>query len=328
MHPYLRQAFMRYHNEYFSMSEEEQTRFKLQEHDKLDEKISRLIEKKIRKRGKLNNEQRFEFNKISLPYRGIGPNSFMLNEFDWNEKILDFKNLYKYNENFHNFQENACVEDFTGYEARPLFNRFNCWARAYVKDEFYYLNVLSYQMWLYYALDNASMFWLDKNIPHDYVSGPDDGKKTKGGYLLDMQLDAHGLEGYYDHMNKFSHKWINEFYDNLENDRWDNVFAVPCKDNGDPLDPAIDYIFGSMDILKEITFVNFIEDCEKVHTSNEELLLTKTRALELYEIEMVAEFVRIQDTPSKEFERDKSEDMQVVMAPEALESMIDMDDDE
>ncbi len=232
----IRQALVRYHNEFFAMNEEEQAIWKLSDKDHLDKKIRKFVKKKIRKRGELNPTQLLEYNAAILPYQGIGPNDFMMNEFDWNEKILRFKNLYEYNEHNHEFQESSNERDFTDYTPKPLYNRFNSWARANVEDNFYYLSLYSYQMWLYYAVDGASFDWLDENLPYEFVPGPNNGKKVKGGFLWDMVIDADGLEGYHEHMSDFSRKWINAKYDAdlSDNTFGDAVFIIAYVFKGGP----------------------------------------------------------------------------------------------
>lgn len=302
MHPYLRQALMRHHNEFFEMTEEEQTVWKLTDKDYVDKKIRKFVKKKVRKRGDLNPEQLLEFNTIILPYQGIGPNDFMMNEFDWDEKILRFKNLYEYNADNHEYQEKCNARDFSEYEPKPLYNRFGSWARANVNGKFNYLNLTSYQLWLYYDADNNSFDWLDKNLPYDYVPGKDNGKKVKGGYLWDMNLDANGLEGYHEHMSKFSREWTNAKYDeDLEaNEFGDVVFVIDKTD--DILDPSIDYIFGSLDVLKRLTFIDFINDCEKVPGDSAIFLeLEAKRKAEFFEA-MDTEFEKIKLKPSSEYE--------------------------
>ena len=323
MHPYLRQALMRYHNEFFAMTEEEQAVWKLTDKEHLDKKIRKFIKKKVRKRGKLNPAQILEKNSILLPYQGIGPNDFMMNEFDWNEKILRFKNLYEYNENNHEYQEECNLRDFSEYVTKPLFNRFSSWARANVNGKFNYLNLNSYQIWLYYDADNNSFDWLDKNIPYDFVPGKDNGKKVRGGYLWDMNLDAGGLEGYHEHMSTFSREWTNAKYDeDCAADAFGDVVFV-IDNTEDKLDPSLDYIFGSTAVLKHLTFMNFIDDCEKVHGDSAKLLeLKEARKVEFYEA-MDTEFAKIKLKPSSEYESraDIKKKRSVTIADGALDDL-------
>ena len=323
MHKYLRKALKRHHKEFFKMSEEEQTIFKLTDHAKLYKKVRKFVKKKLGVKGKLNPKQQLDLNTIMLPFQGIGPNDFMLNEHDWDEKILSFKDLYEYNIQYHDFQETGYGDDSTEYTPKPLFNRFNCWARANIKDKFYYLNVLSYQIWLYYAADGISFDWLDENIPYDYVDGENHNKKVKGGYLWDMVLDANGLEGYHEHMSAFSHKWINEKYDaDIAADQFgDAVYIIDKTD--DLLDPSLDYLFGSMNVLHNITFLDFINDCEKVQGDPTELLEFAAERKSEYEEAMNAEFAKIQLKPSTDFESraEKKKKRKVIIAPGALDGL-------
>lgn len=327
MHKFLYQALKRHHNEFFAMTEEEQTVWKLTDKDEVDKKIRKFVKKKVRKRGKLNPEQVLESNTIILPYQGIGPNDFMMNEFDWDEKILRFKNLYEYNENWHEYQETSSEKDFDGYVPKALYNRFNGWARANINDKFNYLNILSYQIWLYYGVDNLSFEWIDKNIPYDFVPGKDNGKKVKDGYLWDMDLDANGLEGYHQHMSTFSNNWVNAKYDeDLLTDEFGDVVFVIDKTE-DELDPSLDYIFGSLPVLKDITFINFIDDCKKIQGDSTKLLeLEATRELEFNKA-MDDEFAKIKQKPSSEYEsradKKKKNKRSVTIAEGALDGLVE-----
>lgn len=326
MHSILRQALMRHHGAFFGMSEEEQTLFKLQDHDDIDKKIKEFIKDKLgMKHGERKNspEQILEYNTINLPYIGIGPNSFVLSEWIWNEKILRFKSLYEANKDNHEFQESSNVKDFKGYEAKELFNRINDWARAFVDDEFYYLNLFSYQIWLYYDIEDISFKWFEENIPHDYVSGPNDGKETKGGTIWDMVLDANGQEGWYDHMSEFSRNWNRDKYDAdiLDDSKFGNSVYIVDGKNDDPTDPALNYIFGSMEVLRDITYLNFVNDCEKAKGDPSELFDLKiTRAAE-FSTAMDKEFERIKQT-MKPDEVMKKEKRKVVVADGAFDGIM------
>jgi len=330
MHPYLRQALMRHHGEFFAMTDEEQTLFKLQDHEKLDKKMRIFIEDKLgipHGKRKASYEQIFEYNKINLPYIGIGPNSFMLNEWHWDEKILRFKNLYEANEHNHDFQEQGMVDDFDkDYVKKPLYNRVNDWARAFVDDEFYYLNLCSYSIWLFYDMEEISYDWLEENIPYKYVSGKDDGKKTKGGYLWDKVLDAKGLEGWHDHMRRFAHDWINDHYDvdiTIENRFDDCVYVIDGEGiiPDDPTDPNLVYIFSSLEILREITYYDFVNDCEKVKGNPTELLaLRKSRRAE-FKTTLEEEFARIKKSQPPGLIEHKKTSNNVVIAEGALDGL-------
>ncbi len=319
MNKILQAALMRHHNDFFKMSKEEQEIFKLQDHDELDEKISAFVMKELDySEDETSPEKQFEYNKIMLPYRGIGNNNFMLNEFDWNEKILKYKNLYEYNEDCHNWQEDACKSDenFPNYKPTKLYNRFCAWARAEINGEFNYLNLNSIQIWIQWALEEFSSEWIEKEIPHEYVSGPNDGKKTKGGYMWDMRIDANGLEGWYEQINDFHHKWMNEKFNNHV-DELDKVYLVD-RDEGE-FDPGKDYIFGSMNILKQITFKNFLADCEKFKGDVADIEACKESAVAEFKTALENELIEIKKTPANMMKLKKKR--KVVMADSFIEDL-------
>jgi len=326
MHPFLRQALMKYHGEYFAMSEEEQTLFKLQDHDELDEKIEIFIEDKIgmpHGEYEASPEQILEFNKVKLPWLGIGPNSFMLNEWGWNEKILRFKNLYEANEHNHDFQEQGMVDDFDkDYVKKPLYNRVSEWARAFVDDEFYYLNLFNYAIWLYYDADELMFKWLDENLPYDYVPGKDDGKKVEGGTRWDKDLDAGGKEGWHKHMSDYAHEWTSDHFDvDITENRFGNYVYTVDHETDDLTDPCLAYVFGSLEVLHDITYYDFINDCKKLEGDPTELLELQAIRRTEFQVALDEEFRRIKKTMPPEKVEEDTKKFGVTVADGALDGL-------
>ena len=320
----LHAALMRHHNDFFKMTKEEQEVFKLQEHDELNEKIHTYVMKALDYgEDEDNPEKQLEYNKIVLPYRGIGHGYFMLNEFDWNEDILKHKNLYEYNEAYHNWQEEALKDDenFPDAESSELYNRFASWARVIINGEFHYLNLNSIQIWLQWELEEFSGDWIDKEIPHEYVPGPDNGKKVDGGYLWDMRTDANGLEGWYEQIQSFSYKWMQETFENHK-DVFNKVYIIDTSEN--EFDPSKDYIFGSLNILKEITFKNFINDCEKVKGDIKDIIDYKDKVMNEFKSALENELVKIKKTAPNVVKFKKK--MKVVMSDEALDDLNNLEE--
>jgi len=323
MNRILTKALMKYHNDFFKMSDEEQELFKLQDHDELDKKIRMFVYKELGIDENSNDPlDSLAYNSTMLPYHGIGENNFALNEFDWNEKIFTFKNLYEYNKNYHEYQETALSEDenLTDYKPGKLYNRFNSWARVFVDKKFHYLNLFSIQIWLYWSLEEFSHAWIEKQIPHDYVTGKDNGKKTEGGYLWDTRLDAHGLEGWYEQISDFSNNYLNEKHDNTK-DMCDKVFIV---DTSSINEPSLDYIFGSLNILNDITFKNFVKDCDNVKGDTNDLMAYKDTELMKFEKALEKALEEIKKTPPNVVKLKKK--MKIVMSNEVLLDLSDLEE--
>jgi len=330
MNRILTKALMKYYNDFFKMTEEEQDVFKLQDHDDLDEKVSAFVYKELGiDKDSNKSADCLLYNSTMLPYRGIGKDSFMLNEFDWNEEILTFETLYDYNKSYHEYQENAFAEDenFPKYKPKELYNRFSSWARVFIDGNFKYLNLLSTQIWLYWKLEEFAIAWIEEQIPHKYVDGKDNGKKTKGGYLWDMRLDAHGLEGWYEQINDFSREWLNKKYDETKSD-WDKVFIIDTTNSSDDPnfkdDPSLDYIFGSMEVLKHLTFKNFVNDCNKVKGDVSELMAYKESALIELQGALESAFEEIKKTSPNVVKLKKK--MKVIMTDEALADLSNLEE--
>ncbi|VAW58917.1 hypothetical protein MNBD_GAMMA08-1550 [hydrothermal vent metagenome] len=314
---------MRYHNEFFAMSPEEQDNWKLSEHDEIDKQVREFVKKELGHDDDNNDHEKvYEYNAIMLDYLGIGPNKFMMNEFDWDLKTANTDSLYTYNKKYHEWQENACSDDenFDDYEKKELYNRFANWARAEVDSKFYYLNLDSLQMWIQWQLDDISYDWMEKHIPHDYVSGKDDGKKVEGGSLWDMRLDAHGLEGWYEQMRDFGYKWTSDQY-NKHEELGDVVFVVDKTEN--IYDPSLDYIFGSLDVLKQLSFRDFIQDAEKLKGDNDVLMAYRDKVCAEFSNALDAEFEKVKKTAPNVVKLKKK--MKVVMSDQALEDLGNME---
>ncbi len=149
MNALLIKALMKYHNDFFKMTTDEQDVWKLQEHDEIDKNVRAFVKKTLGyDDDSSDHEELYEYNVIMLEYSGIGDNKFMLNEFDWDNKILDHNSLYDYNTHYHEEQERFSAEDdnFPNHEPTELYNRFAAWARAEVDGKFFYLNLDSLEI--------------------------------------------------------------------------------------------------------------------------------------------------------------------------------------
>ena len=130
-----------------------------------------------------------------------------------------------------------------------------------------------------------------------------------------MRLDAHGLEGWYEQIRDFSREWLNKQYEETKSD-WDKVFIVDTTNSTDDPnfkdDPSLDYIFGSMDILKSLTFKNFVSDCDKVRGNVSELMVYKDEVLIEFESALESALEEIKQTPPNVVKLKKK--MKVVMS--------------
>jgi len=334
MNSIITRALMRYHNNFFKMTEEEQEIFKLQEHEELDAKVSEFVNKEIDfvdSRDEHNSKKLLERNKIALHYNGIGPNYFTLNEFGDADDVLKFKNLYDYNENKHNFQEDGWAEDTPDYKKLELFNRLSEWARAEIDGKFNYINIFSYQIWIYYALEAFESEWIEDHIPYEYVSGPENGKKTKGGTIWDMHPDANGKEGWLEQMRDFARDWTTAWYDKeIHENKWDVVFINDTSGQDFIGDPNMEYIFGSIDTLKKVSFRTFVDDCEKLKGDSEIAYQYRDNIIKELRVALEEKFVEVQKSPPGEMKVRTKESMTVKMADGAIDDMIkisQMDED-
>ena len=314
------------------MTPEEQDVWKLQEHHEIDEKVRDYVEFAVGFDEELHShddEMLLKVNEIMLPYRGIGPNCFMLNEFDWNEEILKFKNLYEYNEDYHNFQEEARKNEpalfGNDYTPEPLYNRFSHWARAFIDGEFYYLMLEAMHTWIYFALDDFALKWIEKEIPHTYKKTSKHGKKEDGGYVWDMRADAYGKEGWLEQIRDYSYRRMTELALETERKHARDYVFIEDTSNEREFDPSKTYSFGSLNVLKYITFRNFIEDCEKMKGDINIVLDIKKQALEQFEKDLEIALEKIKKTPPNVVKFGKKR--KIIMSDQALDDLSNITED-
>jgi hypothetical protein len=109
-------------------------------------------------------------------------------------------------------------------------------------------------------IDSAGSELISQLIPHDYVDGNNQGKPQKGGFLLDMKLDAGGLEG---QLEELQSRWYT-----YQRNRWyalSKVFselppAVFMLDQDWDEDPHRFFIFNNAAALKLIRWQYFLSD--------------------------------------------------------------------
>lgn len=291
---------MKYNSDFFSLSKKEQDSYKIKNEDKMRFPFKQFLYSELMgvtpsasildksddpdefyEDFKLSEATLLKMNSASAYLRGIGPNYFQLNEcFADNESILTFPTLYDYDLNEHEFQERAVLEDLEKKEKDipPYLMRLSSrWARCYLKEKdgdkvenkFYYLILTTISAHIYDLLDNISMDYIDKLIPHEFVDGPNNGKKESGMTMWDMRTDANGLEDVLDDLNSANRKYIGDVYSRLKiyfNDNKKNTIWV--SDETSEYDPSKFYIFSDQDVLKNVRFEHWQEDTDKFITED------------------------------------------------------------
>jgi hypothetical protein len=286
---FLRRAIIRVWPDYFSWPEGERERRRLQRSREDDFRmrqaiVQSLFSHDVRSNEELNalldsfdDAQYLLLNSTLLPLQGIGADDFFLNESLPEDKtLLDFETLGDYARDDHRFQEQARQQDDPNYVIRPYRGDLHhSWARLHIDGVFYYADLSSQAGYLVDALDGLGFDRIQSLIPHEYVNGPNHGKWEGKGFLYDKRIDAHGLEGqleelqrrFYDYMNK-RHEDLLNLFDKTAQER---VYLLDRIDRSHPDDPRMDFVFSDKTTLDAVRFRHFMSDCRLLAGDNREL---------------------------------------------------------
>lgn len=239
---------------------------------------------------KFSKEQLDVFNAYLTSLIGIGENSFIYNEYqpkDFN--LSKYPTLYDYDLEEFNYQQNACNahSDCEIVERPYRLYLNNNWCRLLdVNGCFYYSTQSSLSSHIYQKLSDHASDRMNQVIPHYFVDGPDNGKKTKGGYLWDFKLDAHGLEAQLEELQDRYRQYLNRILDEM-NEAFHNDFDCVVyfeKSTVDDVEPRWDVIIKNAETAKKIAFQTYLNDCEKYLKPNEELKELYLHVLEKFDV--------------------------------------------
>jgi hypothetical protein len=290
-------------------------------------------EKGMENEDKLSKEQLDLFNAYLTALTGFGENSFVYNEYQPKDFDLSlYASLYDYDFEEFNFQQNARNEHSDGeIVERPYRLYLNSnWAR--LLDEqgyFYYSTQSSLSNYLYDKLYEHASDRMDQLIPHDFVDGPDNGKKTKGGYLWDVKLEAYGLEAQLDELKDRYRDYLNRVLDEMNEAFYqDSECAVYYERSTiNDEEPRLDVIIKNAQTAKNISFQSYLKDCEKYlkpYKELEELSQQELEKLDTFINENYQDVMENFDPKVKRFKRK----MDVIIAPEALKGLTSIRDEE
>lgn len=281
----LRRAIMRVWPDYFSWLESRQEQCRLQRSQEDDFRIRQAVVQSLfgcavqteealdALLDSFDDAQYLLLNSTLLPLQGIGADSFYLNEcLPEGKTLLDFDTLGAYARDDHQFQEQARKQEDPEYVVRPyrgdLYPR---WARLFIDGGFHYAGLSAQAQYLTHTLDELGFDQIRSLIPHDYVDGPNHGKREGKSYLYDKRLDAHGLEGqlrelqrqYYDYLSH-RHEELLELFDRT---------ARKCVylHNRSTEEPYMEFIFSDKSALDAVRFQNFMRDCRSLEGDIREL---------------------------------------------------------
>jgi hypothetical protein len=226
---------------------------------------------------KLTKEQHDLFNAYTTAIIGIGENSFLYNEYqaeDFDLRI--YPTLYDYDFQEFHFQQNAFKENTEGdFKDKPYrLHINNNWVRMIdTKGCFYYSNQTSLSKFVISKLVDHAEERMHQLIPYSFVKGPNHDKKTKRGFVWDLNVDAKGLEKQLEELEARYRKHLNEVSDEMnETFHEDAECAVYFKKSTeDDVEPKWDVIIKNSNTAKNIYFQTYLKDCEKFLKPYEEL---------------------------------------------------------
>jgi hypothetical protein len=331
----LKRAVMRVKPEYFSWAVKEQERYRVAMPDsdmfrirqallKALFSISVKTENEMNKTfDSFNDEQYLLFNRTLLPLTGIGDDHFFLNEHLGEKTLLDFETLYDYDYDDHCFQEEARKRDLNGYEELPYRGSpYQLWARLYIDGAFYYATLSSTAGYLLSIIDDSGFDKISELIPHQYVDGPNHGKREGKGFLYDKRIDAGGLEAQLeelqDRFHRYTRKRYNELAEDFDAKAQRRVYLI---DRSKDHDPQMDFIFSDKTALQAVRFRHFMKDCREImgDAGEPETLIEQERhAIFDYLERMHQDILHNFDPKVRRFRKKRK----VILADEALKDLL------
>tara|TARA_R110002072_G_scaffold303007_1_gene491265 strand:- start:512 stop:1567 length:1056 start_codon:yes stop_codon:yes gene_type:complete len=291
------------------------------------------FEKDVDNDDKLCKEQLDLFNAYLTSLIGIGENSFIYNEYQSEDSDLStYPSLYDYDfEEFH-FQQNARKEHFeSNFIEMPYRLYLNSnWSRLLDQQGcFYYSTQSSLSHYLIHKLYEHAAERMDQLIPHNFVEGPNNDKEIKGGIIWDFKIDANGLETQLEELEDRYRKYLNqilhEMNKTLHEDSESAVYFERSTVDDD--EPRWDIIIKNAQTAKNISFQTYLKDCEKYLKPKEELEELYQQELEKLNAFIDQNYHDVMENFDPKVRRLKRK-MKVIVAPEALEGLSRIRDEE
>lgn len=219
--------------------------------------------------------QYLRLNSALLCMEGIGDDNIYLNEhFAEKTSLLDFDTLYDYDMHDYEYQEKWRREESPEYAGKPYRGDLHfVWSRLQLDGAFHYATLMSAARRLQSEIEDVAFGKIRELIPHEYLPGPNHGKRQDGGFVWDHRVDAGGMEAQLDELNHRSWKYEAARFDELLTE-WDDeargqVFIELKTEDND--DPQIDIVFSDKTALRAVRFQHFMADCRAIAEDGAEL---------------------------------------------------------
>jgi hypothetical protein len=290
MSPELKKAIIKSVPDYFSWDKKRQEQYRVDTPEEDAFKIKQFLFRELFKisvsngdeleeaRREMNAAQCLKLNATLLPIQGIGEDLFYLNEgFCSKKNMLTFETLYDYDFDDYKFQEYTRKNEQKDYENKPYRGSlYLTWARLVMDESFSYATLSMVAGYLYCQLDEYGNDYIEKLIPHEYTNGKEHGKPEGAGYLLDLKIDANGLESqldelthrFWNHISEVCERLMDEFDEKSEQ----RVFILNDSQEGDP---SHHFLFTDKQILERIHLRSFMRCCRAAEQTDHSFLFRK-----------------------------------------------------
>lgn len=271
-----------------------------------------------------------DLNWAHLLTKGIGEDWVFLNTFlKDGVSLLDFPTLYDYDFDDHLFQEKARAKDDDNYQLRDYYAlRFNLWVRLILNSKLYYANFFSLADYIKWQLEEMGSNEIEKLIPHEYVSGKDDGKEdSDGNFLLDLRVEANGLERQLEELKKRWWKYLFSQEERLSKQQVNKPAAVYFRDTSKPYENSCDFIFNNASALRQVSWRSLLADCKVFEADFKEvdkLLAEEYKHAKSWLNETYQDIMRNFDPKIIPFKRKRK----ILLAPSALDSLAKLQDED
>lgn len=269
-------------------------------------------------------------NATVQPLFGIGKDSFFLNEhFTEGDSLLNYETVADWDRANFDFQERARREEDPEYAGRPYLGYlYGGWARLFVDDRFTYATLSMAAAHVHAQVESCAEDLIDGLIPHRYVPGSEHGKRVSGGYQWDMRADAGGREAALAELRRCCYAYLGERHEALacswDEQRLGAVYLVERSEGGEH---ALDVIFTDRTTLRAVRFRSFLDDCRRLERPATELepQVEVEKAAAGVFLRGALEDIEANLDPAIVPLRKKRK---VVIAPEAADFLLDLDEEE
>lgn len=287
--PELRRALISARPDFFGLSPEEQLRYRVKLPDDDRQAIVAALLKahghqqhaelaEQESNGRIAEDVQHRINEWLQSLVGIGEDAFSFNEsFTEHQSILGFPTLLSYDQDDHDYQEQARQRAEPSHVVRPYTGSLHAtWARCMMGGRLCYLALSMVASDIISRIDDISSEEIERIIPHRYVPGPDNGRVENGFVQWNHRVEAGGQEALLDELMQRVWAYQNERVLDLRAEFNDmppmTVFLCGHPGTeGTEQEQHLHILFSGPAALARVRFTSFLEDCRAMAQPPESL---------------------------------------------------------